>query len=146
MRRILVVFAFILLTFCISFKAGAHQYHPFLKHSAWVFNCGNFGYSWYEPFKSGSVDTMVAGKYYYKIYSPPNSAIGYCREDTVARKVYAKYTATGTEILLYDFSLKPGDMFLSHRLSYTGAILTDTLNLALIDSISSPIGRLHFSF
>ena len=77
-------------------------------------------YAWYnggfdatKMYTSG--DTLIGGLTYSKLmhetYTNPGTScyFGYLREDTASRRIYFMDNLLSPEILLYDFSMQPGD-------------------------------------
>lgn len=106
--------------------AQFNVYHPFPDSSAvWGMTtgcidnmCGDWAYI--QNYIAG--DTMINGLDYKKIQEiylpmsgnnccvpPADAGAGYLREDTAARKVYWRDMQSGSESLLYDFTMGVGD-------------------------------------
>jgi len=92
-------------------------------------------------------DTVIGAYHYSKLYDGLGSSVpsGGIRNDTLNKKVYRYFFATGTEYLLYDFNLAVGDTvnssggfgFYADLLSYPGSIAPPTIDTAWVTSIDS---------
>lgn len=79
--------------------------------------CNYPNFFWFMGYKAiTNGDTTISGITYKKLeeHSQPSAfsdvcLYGYLREDTVSRKVYFMDNTLAPEILLYDFSMQPGD-------------------------------------
>ncbi|NHM07714.1 T9SS type A sorting domain-containing protein [Flavobacterium sp. CYK-4] len=100
--------------FLFSQSIAAQEYHPMLNNSSWILrdyvSCCRLPQTWTIP----AGEDVLVGDHTYKKFVNSSSASGngsfiYLREDEDARKVYS--LVNNTEVVLYDFSLLPGDVF-----------------------------------
>ncbi len=119
-----VGFGGLVILFALPLTAQEKPYAPMLgkEFSAW-YSCGDYGKTHGGKFtvtRYSNGDTTINGQTYVRILSDRHSfdkgttateSVDYLREDTAQRKVYSLSYFGGPEIVLYDFSLKPGDYF-----------------------------------
>lgn len=133
---------FLLAFLCVRFvnMTDAQKYHQMMNKNEWAFQCGNFGSIWLDFFKTDTAKVLIDGKHYTKVVRIPYDIVGYCREDTVFKKIWVKYTVQDTEKVLYDFSLKVGDTLTIPHSFFGGS--GNKIIVTKIDSINTTLGWL----
>lgn len=133
-------FLLLILIFCFANFAKAQKYHPMFEKTEWTFLCANFGGISPLNYKTDSIkNVFLDGKYYTKIVELSNYyTVGYCREDTLSKKVWVKYSPQDLESVLYDFNLKVGDTL---NLFYNASSVNKII-VTKIDSIFTELGWL----
>lgn len=108
MKKIFQIALISILIILLSFhQSYCQKYHPILKDSStWYVLHEGWGYTTESNCIKGedTINEVVYKKYGYVDFGNINALV---REDTIERKVY-KWIC-GSEILLYDFSMKIGD-------------------------------------
>ncbi len=106
---------------CAVFSIKSQTYYPFISdNKIWSIVNGNGWYGYATDFTKLDGDTVIDGKDYkfiYHCYEPSmmnwdKDEYSFIREDIDNKRVYTYNDSS--EVLLYDFSLMPGDSF------YTG--------------------------
>ncbi|HEY3370416.1 MAG TPA: T9SS type A sorting domain-containing protein [Prolixibacteraceae bacterium] len=133
----------------VGFKLSAQTYHPFpTKNTIWTQMSPNPNYFEHDIFHIYALknnDTTINGKLYHKLYNSEDTTFterelcGGIREENKKVYFYAltsltyprEQTIPGTESLLYDFSLKVGDIITSDNFRLAGP----NLFVSNIDSI-----------
>jgi hypothetical protein len=118
----------VIISILLGFTSAAQIYHPFpTKNTIWTQmspNPSRFEHDIFHIYALKDNDTTINGKIYHKLYNSEDTVFtekelcGGIREED--KKVYyysldsliypREQTIPGTEYLLYDFSLKVGDM------------------------------------
>lgn len=143
MRTVCAVFFLFL-----SNATGAQSYVPMLSDSTvWKISAQFEGCHTNTLFVSG--DTLIGNHTYENLkgINTPGASIGtvlWLREDTAARKVYARKRSPSwandtAEFILYDFALQPGDSILLYNAWFNGAWYLndlDTIGWVYLDSIT----------
>lgn len=123
MKIKLLLYAFLFIA--ISQKIFSQPYAPFLNNSSW--NVTVYDFSWAQNYTINPGTDVVIGSYTYKkITDPVFGDDVYLREDVAAKKVYT--LKSGTEELLYDFSLPVSGVFFTPYGNYTVMSIT-TVNV-----------------
>ncbi len=86
-----------------------------------------------------TLGTIAYKKAYRNSYTAGTTAypnpfgLNFIRQDTIAKKVFLHIS--GSDSLLYDFSLQPGDTIHSVQVTYMQDAGIDTIRIAIIDSV-----------
>ncbi len=140
----------VIILILLGFTTTAQTYHPFpTKNTIWTQMSPNPSYFEHDIFHIYALkdnDTTINGKLYHKLYNSEDSIFtekelcGGIREENKKVYFYAldslpyprEQTIPGTEYLLYDFSLKIGDMITSDHFRLIAPISVSNIDSILI--------------